>query len=628
MPASSGGRRRFLVDAFSILFLIIFALIAFSKYDAISSAGDVSVYRDIAQRSQNVFLGTADAPDSEYPPLATAMFWFSDAAFSGHDFTSGWIAMILLITVCAWAYLRSHSRRDALLFAAVLPLTVFLLGDEVIFQRFDVFVFIALFLGWRSYARSAPGTSAAFFTIAAALKAVPILALPVLLCITPRSKWKSIFFGACVGAVISFALPLLVLGLQGTLKNISYMTAYHSERLVQMESTWAGLTMLLTMAFGHKAGTGIDHMSVVLIDVPHIALRLSTLLLVCGTAVVLYRLYRLRRTQDVGEVLSALLLLAFFVTPVLSPQYFVWVIPVLLCAAAMRIAEGDRVPMATVIALLTLLLSWLTYWIFPEHYGDVVDQHVIAVLVLNARNFCTLLLSVVLFVDADVIRLSRISRTDLGNRTRVFILHTTMLFVAVIAFVLLRPQLLPTFHDTTYVANSEEPEEHTLPINLDRDDLTTLLVTTHVTVTPWSERRHFRLRPDDCVESVVVNGKALPAEAVGFCDGSGPGKVVDFGPGMVVGENIVHVLVKNDGGTMGFNVFPRPTPIMVFLVTGLLLWAACCGIQAWRLLMFALTCLPSAAEMLYTLAALWSRSSTHGRISSTSQADGPMPRSI
>ncbi len=84
------------------------------------------------------------------------------------------------------------------------------------------------------------------------------------------------------------------------------------------------------------------------------------------------------------------------VSPILSPQFLVWVVPLLAWQVLRDCTEKIDVPTLLVCGL-TVALGLLTQWIYPYHYGDLIDtQTVAAVLILNARNCALFILSGVL----------------------------------------------------------------------------------------------------------------------------------------------------------------------------------------------------------------------------------------
>lgn len=60
----------------------------------------------------------------------------------------------------------------------------------------------------------------------------------------------------------------------------------------------------------------------------------------------------------------------------------------------------------------------------------------------------------------------------------------------------------------------------------------------------------FVLRPDDCVESMKVNSRALPSDLVKFCHAR-PGKRINLSPYLVTGENTIEWTIRDTGGTGG-----------------------------------------------------------------------------
>lgn len=73
------------------------------------------------------------------------------------------------------------------------------------------------------------------------------------------------------------------------------------------------------------------------------------------------------------------------------------------------------------------------------------------------------------------------------------------------------------------------------------------------------------VKPDDCIESMTINGVELPAEVVAFCD-YGQGKDVRLGEYLRAGANDVALRLRDDGGKGGVRVAPSPhDPLAVVL---------------------------------------------------------------
>ena len=227
-----------------------------------------------------------------------------------------------------------------------------------------------------------------------ALKVTPVALLPLVLLLAGRPRrwiWPVAGFA---GAAFAGFLPYLFVAPQG----IWYVFQYHIERPLQIESV-LGTPMLLGQALGADwAQVGYSHGSWQLIAPgADIAADLSGVLtfgaLVIVYVVLLARRARLRAAPDELPlaVLTVLLALMAF-SKVLSPQFFIWLLPVLALVAARDWLLG-------LLGGVALLLTQVEY---PALYGDLLDLEAPVLALVAARN----LLLVALFC-VTVWRLAR-----------------------------------------------------------------------------------------------------------------------------------------------------------------------------------------------------------------------------
>lgn len=632
MPAILPFVRLWAFDVFGIFCLASFAFLAYAHHGDTSVAMDISVYRDIATRASAHQTDASLHVNSEYPPLATTLFWIAHSLTQGSDFAGAWLVTIVAAALCAWMYLRCFSSRDALLLAFVLPFSVLILGHDMVFARYDVFVGLALILSARSHTHRSYAESAAWLSIAIALKIVPVLALPILIAVTPRRHWKALMFGMLCAAAVGIMLSVGVLGVSGVLDNIRYVADYHGDRSVQLESLWSGLSMLQALALGRVIHTGYQNMSVINVDVTHHFVLLAKMLVVGGLGYLLYRIWKTKQSHDFGALLSVILLWALAVSPVLSPQYFTWVVPLVLVVTLGRcVDKRDVSPRAILVIGLTLLTAYLTKWIFPAHYNDLIGQHTLPMLMLNLRNGALLLLTYFMLTDSGVIKPvhSLVAPQHLFGINRAFLVDTMLAVIAIVVLFAVHPMLVVQPHTQGYLVNGAYEAVERLPISRDFD-ADTIVVMTDLIVPKLAQHRFFRVRPDDCVEAIVINGQTMPKNIVQFCDGAGRGRIFDFGPYMETGKNTINVTIRNTGGPMGMDLAASVTPLLfmtLMTVMAVMLWYLT---QCYRLYCaILLSPLPAPrAEMLYTRAVLWIRSRLPALGSSTKLPDGQTVMSI
>jgi hypothetical protein len=84
--------------------------------------------------------------------------------------------------------------------------------------------------------------------------------------------------------------------------------------------------------------------------------------------------------------------------------------------------------------------------------------------------------------------------------------------------------------------------------------------------------------PDDCVQSIQINGQNVEDAQIPFCDIRG--KAIHIGRYVSIGDNAVTVVVENKGGDTGFTVHPAwysdwvSRVVQLCLVVSALAWGA------------------------------------------------------
>lgn len=261
--------------------------------------------------------------------------------------------------------------------------------------RFDHIVPFFCVVGGIVFRRAARLDSAAWFfafgALAAAgalVKIAPFVLIPAALlwlcAVSARPPWRA------GGAVVTgFGVTVLALHIafyaiwgDGYLRSFTY----HLERGVQIESTYAGAIMAGD-GFGHPMSVVESHAAKNL-ETPYTGLVKAIqapLFLAVSGAIAWRFLVRYRRlpltARDLAVLLlGAVFLLAFILTnKVFSPQYLLWIGPLL------ALAYGVRPRLAPAVVVL-LVASALTQAIFPRFYQQLRELQAPLILLLNLRN--------------------------------------------------------------------------------------------------------------------------------------------------------------------------------------------------------------------------------------------------
>jgi len=354
---------------------------------------DLPTYQEAYQRIADGQVPYADF-ELEYPPLAAAVFWLAGALPGSY---ADAFSALMLVALCATVLgvlalartLGLDQRRQALAAGAV-AISPLLIGN-LVETRYDLV--LAAVLSWTLWAAASGRFRLAWGLLAAAIlvKLVPLVLVPAMIIwqrhrTSARRAWAGL--AACIGVVAVVTVPFVAMSPSGTWD----VAQYHLDRPLQVESTGAayllGLDALVDIpvtiedSFGSQGldGTG-----------PAILAGISTAVLLVLLAAIAWTLWvGLRRARPPGDarlfvVACAATIVALLVCgKVLSPQFLVWLLPVVFVVA------GRYGPAAFTLGLAAMLLT-LAY--FPHQYWDLVALHTgpVALLVLRDSVLIALL---------------------------------------------------------------------------------------------------------------------------------------------------------------------------------------------------------------------------------------------
>ncbi len=339
----------------------------------------------------------------EYPP-GSLPFFVPPALFSEGpaSYAAAFASEMALLLVASLVLTALSARSLGLPWpvAAVAFVAAAILLNPVAVTRYDAVVALTVAAAIALAVGSRKGGSASSLALAVAwvslgvgtaAKLVPALVGPPLALLAVRlGGWRAFFGGSAIfGFVVAlFFVPAALLGGGGFLESF----AYHAERGLQVESVAASVLMKLGYArevvyeFGafDVKGPGFAFWS-------SMSLPITGALLVV-TAAVMYREHLVGRFEA-GSVprYAAAFLLAFTIgSKVLSPQYMIWLLPLIpLCAGGLWLLGASG---------LYLAACWTTSKIFPEHYDRLLSMDGSAVNLLLERNLILIVLWVLMLV--------------------------------------------------------------------------------------------------------------------------------------------------------------------------------------------------------------------------------------
>jgi hypothetical protein len=211
--------------------------------------------------------------------------------------------------------------------------------------------------------------------LGAAAKLVPALAT-VPLARRDAARGYAVFFGV----LVLFFAPAVLLGGDRFLDSF----AYHAERGLQVESLAASILMKLGWVTGisfeygafEVQGKGVGLASSLSLPMTGVLLLITALVM-----------YRRRGRLDAGRFprYAAALILAFMLgSKVLSPQYMIWLLPIVPLGVGGLAGAG--------VSLIFLAACWTTTQVFPIHYGDLLNGRYPGPDLLLARNLLLVIL--------------------------------------------------------------------------------------------------------------------------------------------------------------------------------------------------------------------------------------------
>jgi hypothetical protein len=364
---------------------------------------DLAIYRGAGEA---ILAGEVPYRDFfiEYPPgsllafVPPALFTTSQEAYA-RLFASE-MALVLVATLLLTAYAARSLGGPWLLSAAVFTAATLLLYPVAV-TRYDAIVALTLAAAvtlssstaGRNRVAGAAALVAAWASLGfgAAAKLVPALAtLPLALLARRKSTQASgelarsaiLGFAVFFGVVAAFFLPALLFGGKGFVQSFTY----HMDRGLQLESLAASVLMKLGYVHGISReygaidvrGQGVEFLSSMSLPVTGILLAITA-----GAA---YHEHRQGRfgPQQLPRFAAAFVLAFLLGSKVLSPQYVIWLLPLVPLSAGGVWGLG--------VSAVFLSICWMTTQIFPYHYREISSGRPPGIDILLGRNILLIIL--------------------------------------------------------------------------------------------------------------------------------------------------------------------------------------------------------------------------------------------
>jgi hypothetical protein len=341
---------------------------------------DAGRYHEIAEHAGRPY----QAFDVEYPPVTLAFIEAVNGPTRSDTARNVAIASLLLDVAVAGALAWGWGRRVAVVYLALgLP---FLLLPFVYF-RVDLLSVALAVWGLALVRRNRPVAGGVLFALAVFAKLWPLALLPWFVV---HRKWRALATTVATGA-IGAALWFAWSGTDG----VAQVVTFRHARGWQIESLLGGFAHLVT-----DAPTRIESGAVRVGDSPAWASAVLGVVIVALVSWIWVRAAHARdRSVQLADGLVPLtaICVVLLCSPLLSPQYLIWLMPF----AAIAWTPGRPMPTVLVVVA-TMLTMWLA-----TGYVDLTNGQLGAELLLVARNL-TLVTIVVLGFAA--------TRTGLASR--------------------------------------------------------------------------------------------------------------------------------------------------------------------------------------------------------------------
>jgi hypothetical protein len=339
--------------------------------------GDVELYRSWAASMVRDGLGPYRDVLIEYPPGSLPFIgapWMWVAA--GGAYRTGFIALMLGVDALGLAGVLLISRRWGGRFGPWAWIGLVALLGPIAYLRLDLVPAVATIWALERASARAWLASGAWIGFGTLAKLYPGLLLPVLW-FRSRAPWRLVTGAALIA--LAGLTPFL-----GSLDDLrATVLGYHSERGIQVESSW-GLVLLAGSRAGYPVSVVYDFGAFHVHG--EIAPRLEWASLALSAAVVGGFLWWSARgharsgVRSVAPALVGMLALLLCVSPVLSPQFLLWVIAL----GAVAACEGREGIAAVLVALAAA--AALTQLVYPFAYDRLLARDGGALALLAARN--------------------------------------------------------------------------------------------------------------------------------------------------------------------------------------------------------------------------------------------------
>ena len=334
----------------------------------------------------------------EYPPLSLLFFMPPRLVASTWQIYSIYFqAEVVIFDLIGLLVIYSIAKRLGK--APWKMLSVYTIGilatGPIIGQQYDIFPAVMIILALYCFWLGKHKTAWALVALGAMTKIYPVVIAPIFLIYYIRNReYKRIRDGIITFAAVSLAIALPFLIVSPT--SLLNLYTYHAQRGIQLESTYSAFLLVADKL--HLTSVGLEYNFGswnITSPLANTFARLSNYILVILLFISYWFIYKqMNKGKPQIMRLGAYSLLAILIvlisSKVLSPQYIIWLIPLLpLSAGRWRYA----------IWIVFVIIGALTYYIFPWHYEQLTNLNSGVVAVLLSRDILLIFMAILVGVS-------------------------------------------------------------------------------------------------------------------------------------------------------------------------------------------------------------------------------------
>jgi uncharacterized membrane protein len=383
-----GGQFVLFAAAHLIIFIVIFHTIYKTPYSA------VVVYFNYASQ---VLDGNVPYRDfsMEYPPFALVFFLIPRMfASTWQRFSLAFQTEVLIFDLISLFIIYLIARRLGKAPWKLLTIytLAFLAMGPIVGQQFDIFPAVLTLLSLYFFWRGQHKISWALLALGTMTKLYPAIIAPVyVLCYLRNRQYHTL--ATTLATFILICLIILAPFLIISPESIQNLIVYHGQRGLQIESTYSAIVMILSKLGLTNAATVFNYGSWNLTGpLADFLARTSTFILgilLLGAYWFIYRQIKPGKSQftRLGAYAILLVSITLFASKILSPQYMIWLVPLIPLAF-------NRFRFA--ICAVFVAIGVATYFIFPCNYLNMIkfNDHVDLIAVLFLRDSLLIVLAI------------------------------------------------------------------------------------------------------------------------------------------------------------------------------------------------------------------------------------------